>query len=96
MARFAVIQLLKIGGLGLGLVGLLMLVLLPPLGIVALILGVLFFLAGVRTDQRQKARDQAALEERRHQELLAATRGTAQGAPKANEPESIGKRLGSL
>ena len=58
---------MKVIGMILGVVGLLALIISPGLGVLALIVGALLFMVGARQERE-------AVEERRHQEMLEATR----------------------
>lgn len=58
---------MKILGMILGVVGLLALIISPGFGVLALIVGALLFIVGTRQERE-------AVEERRHQEMLDATR----------------------
>ncbi len=61
-------------GLLIGLVGLFFLLVSPGLGVVALIVALLLFAAQGNANRRAKEQKQAAVEERRHRELVEATR----------------------
>jgi ferritin-like protein len=81
---------MKALGMVLGVVGLPLLIV-PPLGLFVIVLGAMFIIVGQRREQRQKVAEQAAIEERRHQEMLAAARGQnfAPNSPKKDDLSDI-------
>ena len=70
---------LAILGFAFGLFGLFFLTISPPFGLVAIVVALLLFAAQSNENRRAREQEKYEVEERRHQELLEATR---QGANK--------------